>query len=127
MTFFLLRMIGNVGKDPEMDRLKDGRSICTFSVAVNRRWNNQRGEKMEETTWYRVSALGNLAEEVFPTIHKGIQVLVVCDQIKPSMYTRGDGSKGVNLDVRAKEVIPLGGGHAGYTSSDYVDAVDVWS
>ena len=36
-------LIGNLTRDPEMRTTASGTSVCTFSIAVNRRFVNQQG------------------------------------------------------------------------------------
>ena len=48
-------LIGNLGKDPEIRRTKDGRPIANLSVATSEKWTDKRtGEFREKTEWHRV-------------------------------------------------------------------------
>ena len=54
-------LIGNVTNDIE---LKDGKgtSVCSFSIATNRSYKDNNGEKVESTEFHNVVAWGKLAE-----------------------------------------------------------------
>ena len=48
-------LIGNLGKDPEVRRMQDGRPIVNFSVATSDTWRDKAtGERKEKTEWHRV-------------------------------------------------------------------------
>jgi single-strand DNA-binding protein len=66
-----VELIGNLGRDPEMRFTPTGKKVCTFSVAVNRRWKAREGEARESTEWFNVEAWGRLAEICAQYLHKG--------------------------------------------------------
>jgi single-strand DNA-binding protein len=48
-------LIGNLGKDPEIRRMQDGRPIAHFNVATSETWRDKAtGERREKTEWHRV-------------------------------------------------------------------------
>jgi single-strand DNA-binding protein len=48
-------LVGNLGKDPEIRRTRDGRPIANLSVATSEKWTDKRtGEIREKTEWHRV-------------------------------------------------------------------------
>lgn len=67
---------GNVGRDPEMRYTPSGQAVTSFSVATNRQYTTGNGEKVDETTWFRVSVWGKLAEVCNQYVKKGSKVLV---------------------------------------------------
>ena len=64
-----ITIIGNLGSNAVLRQTSDGRSLMTFSVAVNHGQN--------ETTWF--NCIGNYREKVFPYLQKGVQVCVIGD------------------------------------------------
>jgi single-strand DNA-binding protein len=61
-------LIGNLGKDPEIRRMQDGRPIANFSVATSESWRDKAtGERKEKTEWHRVvifnEGLAKIAEQ----------------------------------------------------------------
>ena len=57
-----ITLIGNLGRDPEMRYTPSGVAVTSFSVAVNRSWTGQDGQRQDKTTWFRVSAWRRQAE-----------------------------------------------------------------
>ncbi len=55
-------LVGNLGRDPETRYTPNGNMNVQFSMAVSRRWNDQSGQQQEQTTWFRITAWGRLAE-----------------------------------------------------------------
>lgn len=48
-------LVGNVGQDPEIRSIADGREIANFSLATSESWKDKTsGEKREKTEWHRV-------------------------------------------------------------------------
>jgi len=76
-----LIFVGRCGNEPELKFTPTGKAVCTFSLAVNRQWRDDSGEKHEETTWLRCEVWGKQAETVNEYLRKGRQVLVEGDRI----------------------------------------------
>ena len=55
-------LIGNLGVEPETRYNQKGSQITTFRVAVNQLRTDADGERQESTEWFRVRAMGRLAE-----------------------------------------------------------------
>lgn len=89
-------IIGNLTKDPELRVTRSGKDICTFTVAVNRK---KRGEEI--TTFYRVSAFDNYAENCGKFLGKGSKVYVE-GELDVDLYDGNDGQKKVSLEITAK-------------------------
>lgn len=123
MTYCQITLIGNAGRDPELRFTSSGRAVCDFSLAVNRTWTDrQSNERQQETTWFKITCWGNLAENVAQYVNKGKQVLVVADRIEASAFTGRDGNLRASLDITARDVRFLagtgGGGSGGYSSNE---------
>ena len=69
-------LIGNLGRDPEMNYTQSGTAITKFSLAVNRRTKAQSGEWQDETEWFNIIAWDKLAERCSQYLHKGNKVFV---------------------------------------------------
>uniref|UniRef100_UPI0006295BF0 single-stranded DNA-binding protein n=1 Tax=Kordia zhangzhouensis TaxID=1620405 RepID=UPI0006295BF0 len=46
-----VQLIGNLGSDPEIINLEDGKKIAKFSIATNETYKNAQGDKIESTCW----------------------------------------------------------------------------
>ena len=109
-----LVVVGNLGNDPEMRYMPDGRAVTNFSLATNRKWNGG-----EETTWFRIAVWGNQAEACNQYLAKGRRVLVE-GRLNPDPQTggprtfvRNDGSMGTSFEITAQSVQFMGGGNGG--------------
>lgn len=110
MSFQQLTIIGRLGRDPEMRYTQDGQPVTSFSVAVNRSFNDRSGEKREETTWFRVSAWGKLAEVCNEYLHKGDLCQIIgrlnCDPNTggPRLWQGQNGTMNASFEVTASQV-----------------------
>lgn len=102
-------LIGHLGSDPEMRYTPTGQAVCSFRMAVNRRWNDAQGQPHEETTWYKIAAWGKLAETCSQYLSKGKQVLVEGDRIKVDVYTNREGQAAASMELTVQTVKFLGG------------------
>jgi single-strand DNA-binding protein len=65
-----IQLIGRLGKDPEIRFTPKGSKVCTFSVAVDRRWKS--GEEVREATdWFNIEVWGKLGEFCHTYLGKG--------------------------------------------------------
>lgn len=110
MSWHQTIIVGNLGGDPELRYMQNGRPVCNFSVAVSERWRDrQTNEQQEKTTWYRVAVWGAQAESCNTYLAKGRQVLVI-GNVSARGYTNNSGEAAASLDLTARSVQFLGGG-----------------
>lgn len=95
-----LMIIGNVARDPETRVTQSGVSVCSFTVAVNRR---RREGHEPEADFFRVTAWRQLGELCQKYLAKGRKVAVI-GSVSASAYEAQDGTPRANLDVTADEV-----------------------
>jgi single-strand DNA-binding protein len=87
-----ITIVGNLTRDPELKFTQSGRPICSFSVAVSRRWKGQNDEWQEESSFFDVDAWGELGENVAASCPKGTRVVVMGDH-RQRFYEDKDGNK----------------------------------
>lgn len=107
-----LKIVGNVGRDPEMRYTPSGQAVTNFSVAVNKAYTNQGGEKVKKTVWFRVSTWGKTAEICNQYVKKGMLVLVTGELSadengNPRMWKKADGESATSFEVNAHNVLFL--------------------
>lgn len=112
MSLAKVTIIGNLGRDPETRYTPSGALNVQFSVAASRRWRDSQGQDQENTTWFRITAWGRLAETMVTlsergALTKGKQVYVE-GRIEAREYTGSDGQVRTSLDVNASEIQLLG-------------------
>jgi len=76
MNFNKAIIVGNLTRDPETKTLPSGQSVTSFSLATNRVWNNQDGEKQEAIEFHNIVSFGKLADICSRYLNKGRLVLV---------------------------------------------------
>lgn len=91
-----LTIIGNLTKDPELRTTTQGKNVCDFTVAVNRR-------NREEADFFRVSAWNQLGENCQKFLAKGRKVCVV-GPVSVRTYQANDGTTKASLEVTAEDV-----------------------
>ena len=110
MSFHTIIIVGNLRRDPEMRYAPNGNAVTSLSVASNRQYTDSSGQKVKETTWFRVSVWGKQAESVNTYLQKGSSVLVEGELRpdketgNPRTFTRSDGSIGTSYEVNARTV-----------------------
>ena len=100
-------LVGNLGRDPEVRSMQDGRSMVNMSVATSDTWRDrQSGERKERTEWHRVVIFNEkLAEVAQKFIRKGSKVYVE-GQLATRKWTDQSGQERYTTEV----VIPRFGG-----------------
>jgi len=106
-------IIGNLGNDPDMRYTPSGVPVCSFSLAVNRSWTDNDGNRQEKVTWFRVTAWRKLAEVCTQYLAKGRQVLVIGDDLEARAFTDRAGENRASLELTAREVKFLSGRDTG--------------
>lgn len=107
MAFSKIQIVGNLGRDPELRYTPSGRPVTEFSVAVNQSTKNQQtGEWVEATDWFRVSIWGDRGERAAENLRKGNRVLVD-GRFRTREYEAKDGQKRTSLEITADTVLPL--------------------
>ena len=95
-------IVGNLTRDPELRSTRDGISVCSFTVAVNRRVRNAEAGQ-PEADFFRVTAWRQLGEICAKYLAKGRKVAVT-GSVSASAYTAQDGSARASLEVTADDV-----------------------
>jgi single-strand DNA-binding protein len=101
---------GNLGRDPEMRYTPSGQAVTNFSVATNRQYTSSDGQQVKETTWFRISAWGRLAETCNQYLRRGSKVLIEgrlnADQATggPRIWTDQEGQSRASFELTAETV-----------------------
>ena len=100
-----LIIIGNLTHDPESRTTQDGRTVCNFTVAVNRRQTAQQRQNGQraDADFFRVAAWGQMGENCQKYLARGRKVGVT-GKVSCSAFLAQDGSAKANLEVFAEEV-----------------------
>src|SRR5262245_11236047 len=90
-------LMGNLTRDPELRYIPSGQGVATFTIAVNRAYNSQSGEKKEEVSFIRVVAWGKTGENCNQYLKKGSPVFVE-GRLQSRSWEAQDGSKRSTLE-----------------------------
>lgn len=102
-------LIGNLTRDPELRYVPSGTAVATFTLAVNRVYTTQAGEKKEEASFIRVVVWGRRAEVCGEYLSKGSPVFVE-GRLQSRNWETQDGQKRSTIEVIADNVQFLRGG-----------------
>ena len=102
-----VRLIGNLGNDPETKYTQAGMAITTISLATTSKRKDKAGNTVEETQWHRVKFFGKLGEIAGEYLRKG-STIAVEGTIRYSDYEK-DGVKRYFTDIVADQMKMIGG------------------
>ena len=69
-------LIGFLAGNPEKIEYNNGTSVCSFTVAVNKKERNKDGELIDNVVWVNVKARGKNAENLLNFATKGTQIYI---------------------------------------------------
>lgn len=93
---------GRLGRDPELRSTQTGKSVCSFSLAVDGFGRDA------ETLWLDVSVWGKAGENCAQYLAKGREVAVT-GRVGLRTYEKRDGSAGASVTLDANDVTFVGG------------------
>src|SRR3989339_2248606 len=99
-------IIGNLTQDPELRQTTSGQAVCSFSVATNRTWKDQSGEKQEQAEFHNVVAWAKLAEIITQYVKKGNRIFVE-GRLQTRSWEGQDGVKRYRTEIVAENMVML--------------------
>lgn len=114
-----ISLVGRLTADPELRKTNSGTDVCTFTVAVTRRFKRDEADFIPVVVWREAGV--NCHKYLF----KGSQVGVT-GSLQTRKYDDKDGNKRTSFDVQADEVeflTPKGG--AGNYQEKKSDDIDI--
>jgi len=110
-------LVGRLTRDPELRTTNTGKSVCSFSIAVQKRIKPQDGSP--DADFFNIDAWNKDADYVVNYLTKG-RLVAVEGRLQSRKYTASDGSNREVVEVVASSVQGLdrprddqGGGHEG--------------
>jgi single-strand DNA-binding protein len=101
-----VQLIGNLTRDPELRYTPAGTAVCSFSIATNRSWTTDTGEKKDEADFHRIVAWNKLAELCSQFLSKGRKVYVE-GRLTTRNWTAQDGGQRSTTEVVISDMILL--------------------
>ena len=105
-------LIGNLTRDPELRYVPSGTAVASFTIAVNRYYTTNTGERKEEASFVRIVVWGKRAELCGEYLSKGSPVFVE-GRLRSRSWEAADGQKRSTMEVVALSVQFLRGGGKG--------------
>ncbi len=94
-------LVGRLTKDPELKTTGSGVSVCSFTLAINRRFKNSEGNY--DADFINCVAWRQQAEFISKYFSKG-RMVGVCGSIQTRNYEREDGQRVYITEVVAEEI-----------------------
>ncbi len=98
-----ITIVGNLTDDPELRFTPGGAAVAGFRVAVTPRIREGDTWKDGETSFFRVNAWRQLAENVTESCGKGARVLVV-GRLRARSWETPEGERRSVVEIEADEV-----------------------
>jgi single-strand DNA-binding protein len=103
-----VRLIGNLGGNPEVRELPSGKKLAKLSLATSDKYKDSEGKLVNETQWHNLIAWGKTADFVERYLEKGQEVAVEGKLLNRS-YVDKDGQKKYITEISVNEILKTGG------------------
>ncbi len=114
-------LIGNLGKDPDIQFLEGNIAVAKFSLATTETYKDRSGKLISQTEWHTVVLWRGLAELAQKYLHRGSLVYIE-GRLKTRSWEDKDGNKKFATEVVGDNLIMLDkrneGGHHGFEGMD---------
>ena len=94
-------IVGNVTRDPELRFSQSGMAITEFSVA----WNRRRQDQEDEVSFFEITCFRQLAENVAESVRKGARVIIY-GTLRQRSWENEDGDRRSRVTITADDVAP---------------------
>ena len=115
------QLIGNLTRDPELRYTPSGAAVCSFSIATNRSWTTDSGEKKDDTEFHRIVAWNKLAELCSQFLKKGSKAFVE-GRLSTRSWNAQDGSQRSATEIIISDMIVLDGRRSTVEEPEEVEA-----
>jgi single-strand DNA-binding protein len=118
-SFNKVVLMGNLTRDPELRYTPGGAAVCTFGLAMNRRYK-QNDEVKDEVCFVDITVWGRQAENCDQYLSKGSGIMLE-GRLRLNQWETDEGSRRSKLDVVANNIQFLPGGGRGRADNDNGD------
>ncbi|RAI87916.1 single-stranded DNA-binding protein [Algoriphagus yeomjeoni] len=102
-----VQLIGRLGSKVEIKNLEGGKTLGKVSLATNEYYKNQKGERVEETTWHNIVAWGKQAELLDKYTDKGSEIAIE-GKLSNRSYEDKEGIKRYISEVIVHNILLMG-------------------
>jgi single-strand DNA-binding protein len=104
-----VQLIGNLGNDPEIKELDNGKKVARFSIATNDSYKNAEGEKITSTQWHNIVAWDTNASIAERFLKKGREVAIE-GRLMHRSYDDREGTTKYITEIIVNEILLLNNG-----------------
>ena len=105
-------LIGNIGKDPDIQFLEGNITVAKFSLATTETYKDRSGKLISQTEWHTVVLWRGLAELAQKYLHRGSLVYIE-GRLKTRSWEDKEGNKKFATEVVGDNLIMLDKRHEG--------------
>jgi single-strand DNA-binding protein len=102
-----VRLIGNLGANPEIKTFEKGTKCAKFSLATDDTYTDREGKKVTDTQWHHVIAWGKTADIIEEFLSKGSEVAIE-GRLTTKSYDGKDGEKKYFTEIILNDLLMLG-------------------
>ena len=102
-----VQLIGHVGNEPEIKTFDGGKKLANLTIATNDTYRNDKGDKVEQTEWHKVTAWGKTADIIEKYVTKGKEVAIE-GKLTHRSYEDKNGQKRYITEVIVNEILLIG-------------------
>jgi single-strand DNA-binding protein len=102
-------LVGNLGKDPEVRYMPNGKAVANFSIATSESWTDKStGDKQERTEWHNIVLFDKLGEIASEYLRKGSQVYIE-GSLRTRKWQDKEGKDRYTTEIVGRDMQMLGG------------------
>jgi single-strand DNA-binding protein len=101
-----VRLVGNLGMDPEIRALDNDRKMARVSIAINESYKNDKGERVTDTQWHSLVMWGQQAKFAESYLKKGDEIAIE-GRLSSRNYTDKDGNKRFVTEVVVNDFLKM--------------------
>jgi len=116
-------LIGNLGKDPDIQFLEGNIAVAKFSLATTETYKDRNGKLISQTEWHTVVLWRGLAELTQKYLHKGSLVYIE-GHLKTRSWEDKEGNKKFATEIVGDNLIMLDKRNDGSQSGNAIDGID---
>jgi single-strand DNA-binding protein len=116
-------LIGNLGKDPDIQFLEGNIGVAKFSLATTETFKDRSGKLISQTEWHTVVLWRGLADLAQKYLHKGSLVYIE-GRLKTRSWEDKDGNKKFATEIVGDNLIMLEKRSDGSTAHPGIEGIE---
>jgi single-strand DNA-binding protein len=102
-----VRLVGNLGMDPEVKSFDNNRKLAKIAIATNETYKNDKGEKITDTQWHNLILWGAQAKLAEDLLKKGDEIAIE-GKLASRSYVDKDGVKRYITEIVVNDFLKIG-------------------